>query len=83
MAMASAFAPKIILNEWAPQYAKIAKEYVARLPRGEVVDLLPSLAGPYAARGLAEILAVGDATNEQMHHWSHTLIYGAGNFARR
>lgn len=83
MAMAPTFAPKVILNEWAPRYAKIAEEYVARLPRGEVVDLFPALSGPYAARGLAVLLGLDGATDEQMQRWSQTLIDGAGNFAWR
>ena len=80
MAMAPAFAPKVIMNEWMPAYVKIAEEYVARLPRGEVVDIFPALAAPYAARGLAIMLGMDEATDDQMAHWSQTLIDGAGNF---
>lgn len=82
-AMAPAFAPKCIMGEWAPRYARIAEEYVARLPKGEVVDLFQALAAPYAARGLAELLGVESATDEQMIRWSQTLIDGAGNFGFR
>ena len=59
---------------------KIAKEYVARLPRGEVVDLFSALSGPYAARGLAIVLGIDAATDDQMQRWSQALIDGAGNF---
>lgn len=83
MAMAPAFAPKVIMNEWAPRYVRIAEEYVARLPRGEVVDIFPALAGPYAARGLAVLLGVEEATDAEMQRWSQTLIDGAGNFGWR
>ena len=83
MAMAPAFAPKVIMNEWVPAYRKIAEDYVARLPRGEVVDLFPMLAGPYAARGLAVLLGLDEATDEQMQRWSQNLIDGAGNFGQR
>ncbi|KEJ95941.1 hypothetical protein SAMN05444149_102296 [Pseudosulfitobacter pseudonitzschiae] len=80
MAMAPAFAPKVIMNDWMPRYQQIAEEYVARLPRGEVVDLFPALSGPYAARGLAVLLGLEEATDDQMQHWSQALINGAGNF---
>lgn len=80
MAMAPAFAPKVIMNDWMPRYQQIAEDYVARLPRGEVVDLFPALSGPYAARGLAVLLGLDEATDNQMQHWSQALINGAGNF---
>lgn len=80
MAMAPAFAPGVIQAHWMPRYQEIAEEYVARLPRGEVVDLFPALAGPYAARGLAVILGLEEATDDQMQRWSQALIDGAGNF---
>lgn len=83
MAMAPAFAPKVIKEKWVPAYERIAEEYVARLPHGEVVDLFPMLAGPYAARGLAVLLGMEEATDTQMQRWSQTLIDGAGNFGLR
>lgn len=83
MAMAPAFAPKVIRDEWVPQYEKIAKEYVARLPKGEIVDLFSALSGPYAARGLAYLLGIEDATDAEMERWSQALIDGAGNFGWR
>lgn len=83
MAMAPAFNPKVIMNEWMPQYQRVAEEYVARLPRGEIVDLFPALSGPYCARGLAILLGVEEATDAEMQRWSQHLIDGAGNFGWR
>jgi cytochrome P450 len=83
MAMAPAFNPKVIVNEWMPAYRKVAEEYVARLPRGEVVDLFPALSGPYCARGLAILLGVEEASDDEMQRWSQVLIDGAGNFGWR
>ena len=83
MAMAPAFAPKVIRDEWVPQYQKIAEDYVARLPRGEVVDLFPALSGPYCARGLAVFLGIDEASDDEMQRWSQALIDGAGNFGWR
>ena len=83
MAMAPAFAPKVIQNDWMPQYMRIAEEYVARLPRGEVVDLFGLLSGAYAARGLAILLGMEEATDDEMMEWSQALIEGAGNFGWR
>ncbi len=83
MAMAPSFAPKVITQEWMPKYQKIAEGYVARLPRGEVVDLFAILSGAYAARGLAVLLGMDDATDTEMMEWSQALIEGAGNFGWR
>lgn len=83
MAMAPAFAPKVIRDEWMPAYTKIAEDYVARLPRGEVVDLFAALSGPYSARGLAILLGIEEASDAQMQYWSQALIDGAGNFGWR
>ncbi len=83
MAMAPAFNPKIIQQVWVPKYREIAEAYVARLPRGEVVDLFSALAAPYAARGLAVLLGTEEASDEEMQRWSQVLIDGAGNFGWR
>ena len=72
--------PKTIELVWTPLYAKLATAYLDRLPRGEVVDLFPALAGPLAARILAHAMGVPDASDEAMQRWSQTLIDGAGNF---
>ena len=82
-AMAPAFSPKVIRDDWVPQYQKIAEDYVARLPRGEVIDLFPALSGPYAARGLAILLGLDEASDDDLQRWSQTLIDGAGNFGWR
>ena len=83
MAMMPAFHPKVIVNDWMPRYKEVAQDYVARLPRGEIVDLFPALAGPYAARGLAILLGMEEASDQDMQRWSQTLIDGAGNFGWR
>ena len=83
MAMAPAFSPKVIMQDWMPAYRRIAEDYVSRLPRGEVVDLYPTLAAPYAARGLAILLGVDAASDDEMGRWSQALIDGAGNFGWR
>lgn len=80
MAMAPAFAPRIITGEWMPRYRRIAQDYVARLPRGEIVDLFAVLSGAFAARGLAILLGLDEASDDDMMEWSQALIEGAGNF---
>ena len=83
MAMLLALMPKTISAHWAPLYERLAAEYVGRLPRGEVVDLFPTLAGPLAARILAHIMGIPDASDAEMQRWSQVLIDGAGNFGWR
>ncbi|MDO9295945.1 cytochrome P450 [Bradyrhizobium sp.] len=80
MAMMPALMPKTIEAVWAPLYAKLAADYLDRLPRGEIVDLFPALAGPLAARLLAHAMGIPDASDDDMQRWSQTLIDGAGNF---
>src|SRR3954453_786395 len=80
MAMLPALMPKTIERVWAPLYAKLANEYLDHLPRGEVVDLFPTLAGPLAARILAHAMGVPEASDADMQRWSQNLIDGAGNF---
>ena len=83
MAMAPAFSPRVIQSDWMPRYQQIAEDYVARLPRGEIVDLFPALSAPYAARGLAMILGIEEASDADLQRWSQTLIDGAGNYGWR
>ena len=80
MAMMPSLLPKTIQTNWAEHYRQIATDYVARLPRGETIDLYEQLCGPVAARILAHILGIPNATDEEMQRWSQVLIEGAGNF---
>ena len=80
-AMAPAFSPKNIKGCWQPIYTQIAEDYIARLPRGETVDLFTDFAAPFAARCLTHLLGIPEASDEDMIRWSQTLIDGAGNFA--
>ena len=79
-AMAPAFTARNIKQCWEPIYTRIAEDYIARLPRGETVDLFTQLAGPYAARCLTHLLGIPEASDADMQRWSQILIEGAGNF---
>ena len=79
-AMMPTFAPKHIKNHWLPIYEKLADEYLDHLPKGEVIDLFPALAGPLAAKMLGEMMGIPNATDEELQRWSQALIDGAGNF---
>lgn len=83
MAMASALMPKTIQEVWQPLYRQFASDYLDRLPKGEIVDLHQLVSGPLAARILAHILGIPEATDEEMIFWSQALIDGAGNFGWR
>ncbi|MGB0505346.1 MAG: cytochrome P450 [Pikeienuella sp.] len=80
MAMMPTFSAANLKTLWAPAYEQMAAEFLDNLPRDEVVDLFPLLAGPIAARILAVILGLPDASDADMQHWSQSLINGAGNF---
>ncbi|MGC1502751.1 MAG: cytochrome P450 [Sulfitobacter sp.] len=80
MAMAPAYGARTIAQHWMPIYEKIADDFVGGLPRGETVDLFHALAAPFAARCLAQLLGLPNATDVEMIRWSQTLIDGAGNF---
>lgn len=80
MAMARSLSPRTITEYWVPLYREIAADYLDRLPRTGEVDLFTALCGPVAARVLAHILGIPEATDEEMERWSQALIDGAGNF---
>ena len=80
MAMAPAYSAKNIAGHWMPIYSKIADDLVTALPGGETVDRFTALAGPFAARCLAQLLGLPVATDVEMQRWSQVLIDGAGNF---
>lgn len=80
MAMAPTFSRPNLANIWGPMYAKLADQYLDRLPTDEVIDLFPMLAGPLAARILGESMGLPDASDEDLQQWSQALIDGAGNF---
>lgn len=82
-AMQKAFMPGALRDHWVPLYREIAASYLDRLPAGEMVDLFSTLFEPIAARILAHILGIEEASNEQMSEWSRVLIDGAGNFGWR
>lgn len=82
-AMMPALTPKAIQCNWADLYQKLTDEYLDRLPKEGPADLFSDLCGPIAARILAHILGIPEATDEQMMRWSQNLIDGAGNFAWR
>ena len=63
-----------------PIYDKLADDYLDRLPKDDVIDLFPTLAGPIAAKMLAEMMGIPNASDEELQCWSQALIDGAGNF---
>ena len=80
MAMAPAYSAKNITQHWMPMYEGIADDMIAALPRGETIDLFSTLASPFAATCLSQLLGLPNATVAQMERWSQVLIDGAGNF---
>ena len=83
MAMAATLSPRTVKETWVPRYLNYAETYVGRLPRGETVDLFQLLCGPIAARILADMMGMPQATDTDMQRWSQALINGAGNFGWR
>ena len=83
MAMAKSLSPKTIEAHWAPLYRQIVSDYLDRLPKDGTVDLFSEICGPVAARILAHILGIPEASDEEMMRWSQSLIDGAGNFGWR
>ena len=61
-------------------YEKLADDYLDLIPKDDVIDLFPTLAGPIAAKMLAKMLGIPDASEEELQRWSQALIDGAGNF---
>ena len=80
-AMMPTLSARNIKTIWAVEYERLAAQYLDRLPRDEVVDLFPTLAGPLAARILSVVLGIQEASDDDLQEWSQALIDGAGNFA--
>lgn len=83
MAMAPALMPGTIHKVWQPLYRELAEAYLDRLPKDGIVDFHTEISGPIAARILAHILGIPEASDAEMMRWSQTLMDGAGNFAWR
>ncbi len=69
-AMLPTFAPNHKKNHWLPIYAKLADDYLDRLPKGEVFDLFPTLEGPITATRLGEKLGTPNASNKELQRLS-------------
>ena len=57
------FAPKYIKHHWLPIYDKLADDYLDRLLKDDVIGLFPTLAGPIAAKMLAEMMGIPNASD--------------------
>lgn len=80
-AMAPCMGARAIRDSWDDIFTSVAHEFVTALPRGQTVDLLSTVAAPYAARCLKFVLGIEEATDVDMIRWSQTLIEGAGNYS--
>ena len=63
-----------------PIYDELADDYLDHLPKDDVIDLFPTLAGPIAAKMLADMLGIPNVFEEELKRWSRALIDGASNF---
>lgn len=79
-AMQPAFTARHIREVWKPLFAEVVAAYVDRLPTDRPVDLFGELTAPVAARCLAHLLGLTNATDDDLIFWSQALIDGAGNF---
>ena len=82
-AMLPSFTAKNIREVWTPIFRDVVEAYVDRLDTTRSVDLFPELAAPVAARCLAHLLGLTNASDEELIFWSQALIDGAGNFGWR
>ena len=57
------FAPKYIKHHWLPIYDKLADDYLDHLLKDDVIDFFPTLAGPIAAKMLAEAMGIPNASD--------------------
>jgi len=79
-AMTPAFTARNIREVWTPCFRNVVHAYVDRLDTSGPVDLFTQLAAPVAARCLAHLLGLTNASDEDLIFWSQALIDGAGNF---
>lgn len=61
-----------------PLAERVATELVSALPRGEVVDLWPTYAFPFASRTACALVGIPDEDALRAGHWALALVKGFG-----
>ncbi|MDR7303625.1 cytochrome P450 [Haloactinomyces albus] len=73
--------PNQVKQRWTPIFRRNAEELINRLRPGGGAELVDEFAAPFAARNLAEIVGLPNASARDMRTWSQTMIDGTGNYA--
>ncbi|OZC73636.1 unspecific monooxygenase [Rhodococcus sp. 06-462-5] len=73
--------PKTIKDRWSFAFKANADELIDTFVASGSADLVTDFAGPLAARNLATILGLRNATASDMQRWSQAFIDGCGNYA--
>jgi cytochrome P450 len=72
--------PRAVEEHMLPRFKRIADDYIDRFAQRGSGDLFSEFAGPFAARCLAEVLGLVDATDEELQRWSQALMDGTANY---
>ncbi|MDX3748133.1 cytochrome P450 [Streptomyces sp. AK08-02] len=72
--------PRIVKEHWLPAFRRNAEDVLgAVVGRGEC-DLFREVAGPLAARNLADLLGLRGVGDADMQEWSQAIIDAGGNY---
>lgn len=73
--------PNQVKRRWTPIFERNAEALIDGIRAHGTAELVDSFAAPYAARNLAEIVGLPNASARDMRTWSQTMIDGTGNYA--
>lgn len=80
-ALEPAMRPGIVKSHWLPRFQAIVDELVDGFEADGEACLFDRLAGPCAARCLAEMLGLVDVDQADLRTWSQAMMDGTGNYA--
>src|SRR5699024_3760236 len=73
--------PNQVKKQWTPIFQRNAEALLGGIRGDGAAELIDSFAAPFAARNLAEIIGLPNASAQDMRRWSQTMIDGTGNYA--
>ncbi|GAA4153367.1 cytochrome P450 [Phytohabitans flavus] len=73
--------PRTVNRHWMPLFQRNADDLIDEFAADGGGDLFRQFAGPLAARNLALVLGLRDASDVDMQRWSQAMMDGGGNYA--
>jgi cytochrome P450 len=72
--------PRAVEEHWMPLFKRVADDLIDGFAERGACDLMEDFAGAFAARCLAHVLGLPDASDEDLQRWSQALMDGCANY---